>query len=141
MMDWINFTPLQSLLGGLLIGLATALLWLLNGRIAGISGITAGTFTSFGPERQWRLAFVLGLVLSSWVWLLLAPLPEVQVTSNYWLLTIAGLLVGFGARLGSGCTSGHGICGLSRLSGRSLVATVTFMTVAVVTVFVMRHVV
>ncbi|MDN8693899.1 YeeE/YedE thiosulfate transporter family protein, partial [Staphylococcus aureus] len=90
-------------------------------------------------ERWWRLAFVLGLVLSSWVWLLLAPLPEVQVTSNYQLLALAGLLVGFGARLGSGCTSGHGICGLSRLSGRSLVATVTFMTVAMVTVFVVRH--
>lgn len=141
MMDWMNFTPQQSLLGGLLIGLATAMLWLLNGRIAGISGITAGVLSSSGAERLWRLAFVLGLVLSSWVWLLLAPLPVSQVTSNYWLLAIAGVLVGFGARLGSGCTSGHGICGLSRLSGRSLVATVTFMTVAVVTVFVVRHVV
>lgn len=139
MIDWTHFTPQQSLLGGLLIGLATALLWLLNGRIAGISGITAGTFINSGTERQWRLAFVLGLVLSSWVWLLLAPLPEVQVTANYQLLAVAGLLVGFGARLGSGCTSGHGICGLSRLSGRSLVATVTFMTVAVVTVFIVRH--
>ncbi len=139
MMDWMNFTPQQSLSGGLLIGLATALLWLLNGRIAGISGITAGVLISSGSERQWRLAFVLGLVLSSWVWLLLAPLPEVQVTSNYQLLALAGLLVGFGARLGSGCTSGHGICGLSRLSVRSLVATVTFMTVAVVTVFIVRH--
>lgn len=139
MMDWINFTPLQSLLGGLLIGLATALLWLLNGRIAGISGIAAGVLSSFGAELWWRLAFVLGLVLSSWVWLLWAPLPEVQVTSNYPLLALAGLLVGFGARLGSGCTSGHGICGLSRLSGRSFVATVTFMAVAVVTVFIVRH--
>ena len=139
MMDWMNFTPQQSLLGGLLIGLATAMLWLLNGRIAGISGITAGVLISSGAERLWRLAFVLGLVLSSWVWLLLAPLPEVQVTSNYQLLALAGLLVGFGARLGSGCTSGHGICGLSRLSVRSLVATVTFMTVAVVTVFIVRH--
>ena len=138
-MDWMNFTPQQSLLGGLLIGLATALLWFLNGRIAGISGIAAGSLASSGAERWWRLAFVLGLVLSSWVWLLLAPLPEVQVTSNYQLLALAGLLVGFGARLGSGCTSGHGICGLSRLSGRSLVATVTFMTVAMVTVFVVRH--
>ena len=138
-MDWMNFTPQQSLLGGLLIGLATALLWLLNGRIAGISGIAAGSLASSGAERWWRLAFVLGLVLSSWVWLLLAPLPEVQVTSNYQLLALAGLLVGFGARLGSGCTSGHGICGLSRLSGRSLVATVTFMAVAVVTVFIVRH--
>ena len=139
MMDWMNFTPQQSLSGGLLIGLATALLWLLNGRIAGISGITAGVLISSGAERLWRLAFVLGLVLSSWVWLLLAPLPVSQVTSNYWLLAIAGVLVGFGARLGSGCTSGHGICGLSRLSGRSLVATLTFMAVAVVTVFIVRH--
>lgn len=140
MIDWTHFTPESALSGGLLIGLATALLWLLNGRIAGISGITAGVLSSSGAERLWRLAFVLGLVLSSWVWLLLAPLPVSQVTSNYWLLAIAGVLVGFGARLGSGCTSGHGICGLSRLSGRSLVATVTFMTVAVVTVFVVRHV-
>ena len=138
-MDWMNFTPQQSLLGGLLIGLATALLWLLNGRIAGISGIAAGSLASSGAERWWRLAFVLGLVLSSWVWLLLAPLPVSEVTSNYWLLAIAGVLVGFGARLGSGCTSGHGICGLSRLSGRSLVATLTFMAVAVVTVFIVRH--
>ena len=82
---------------------------------------------------------MLGLVLSSWVWLLWAPLPEVTVTANYSLLALAGVLVGFGARLGSGCTSGHGICGLSRQSGRSLVATVTFMTVAVITVFIVRH--
>jgi hypothetical protein len=141
MIDWMHFTPQSALSGGLIIGFATALLWLLNGRIAGISGIAAAALTSVGAERQWRLAFVLGLVLSSWVWLMLAPLPEVVVTSNYQLLALAGLLVGFGARLGSGCTSGHGICGLSRLSGRSLVATVTFMTVAMGTVFVVRHVV
>lgn len=141
MIDWTHFTPQSALSGGLIIGFATALLWLLNGRIAGISGIVAAALTSVGAERQWRLAFVLGLVLSSWVWLMLAPLPEVVVTSNYQLLALAGLLVGFGARLGSGCTSGHGICGLSRLSGRSLVATVTFMTVAMGTVFVVRHVV
>lgn len=141
MIDWTHFTPQSALSGGLIIGFATALLWLLNGRIAGISGIAAAALTSVGAERQWRLAFVLGLVLSSWVWLMLAPLPEVVVTSNYQLLALAGLLVGFGARLGSGCTSGHGICGLSRLSGRSLVATVTFMTVAMGTVFVVRHVV
>lgn len=139
MIDWTHFTPESALSGGLIIGFAAALLWLLNGRIAGISGITAGVLASVGAELQWRLAFVLGLVLSSWVWLLWAPLPEVLVTSNYQLLAVAGLLVGFGARLGSGCTSGHGICGLSRLSGRSLVATVTFMTVAMVTVFIVRH--
>lgn len=139
MIDWTHFTPESALLGGLMIGLACALLWLFNGRIAGVIGITAGTFTSSNQERNWRLAFILGLVLSSWLWLLLAPLPVAEVTSNYVLLAAAGLLVGIGARLGSGCTSGHGVCGLARLSVRSLVATLTFMGVAVVTVFIVRH--
>lgn len=139
MIDWTHFTPQSALLGGLMIGLACALLWLLNGRIAGISDITAGAFTSLSYERWWRLAFVLGLVLSSWLWLMLAPLPVAEVTGNYGLLAAAGLLVGIGARLGSGCTSGHGVCGLARLSVRSLVATLTFMAVAVVTVFIVRH--
>ena len=139
MIDWSQFTPETALLGGLMIGLACALLWLFNGRIAGVIGITAGTFTSLSTERQWRLAFILGLLLSSWLWLLLAPLPVAEVTSNYGLLAAAGLLVGIGARLGSGCTSGHGVCGLARLSVRSLVATLTFMGMAVVTVFIVRH--
>lgn len=139
MIDWTHFTPQSALTGGLMIGLACALLWLFNGRIAGVIGITAGTFTSSNQERYWRLAFILGLVLSSWLWLLLAPLPVAEVTGNYGLLAAAGLLVGIGARLGSGCTSGHGVCGLARLSVRSLVATLTFMGVAVVTVFIVRH--
>lgn len=139
MIDWSHFTPESALLGGLMIGLACALLWLFNGRIAGVIGITAGTFTSSNQERNWRLAFILGLVLSSWIWLLMAPLPAIDVSSNYGLLAVAGLLVGIGARLGSGCTSGHGVCGLARLSVRSLVATLTFMGVAVVTVFIVRH--
>jgi uncharacterized membrane protein YedE/YeeE len=139
MIDWDQFTPESALSGGLLIGLACALLWLLNGRIAGVIGITAGTFTSVSSERSWRLAFILGLVLSSWLWLQLAPLPKAEVTGNYGLLAAAGLLVGIGARLGSGCTSGHGVCGLARLSLRSLVATLTFMAVAVLTVFIVRH--
>lgn len=139
MIDWSHFTPQSALLGGLMIGLACALLWLCNGRIAGVIGITAGTFTSSNQERNWRLAFILGLVLSSWLWLLVAPLPVAEVSSNYGLLAAAGLLVGIGARLGSGCTSGHGVCGLARLSLRSLVATLTFMGVAVLTVFIVRH--
>ncbi len=116
-MDWMNFTPQQSLLGGLLIGLATALLWLLNGRIAGISGIAAGSLTSSGAERWWRLAFCAGIGI---VFLGLAAVGSLARSSGHVritsLLALAGLLVGFGARLGSGCTSGHGICGLSRLS-------------------------
>lgn len=139
MIDWMSFTPLQALSGGLIIGLATAFLWLLNGRIAGISGITAGIFTAAGTEKHWRLAFVAGLLLSPWLWLQFAPLPLITVTEDYVLLVVAGLLVGVGARLGSGCTSGHGVCGLARLSVRSLVATLTFMGVAVLTVFVVRH--
>ena len=139
MIDWTHFTPESALLGGLMIGLACALLWLFNGRIAGVIGITAGTFTSSNQDRNWRLAFILGLVLSSWLWLMLAPLPVTEVTSNYGLLAAAGLLVGIGARLGSGCTSGHWVCGLARLSVRSLVATLTFMGVAVATVFIVRH--
>lgn len=139
MIDWTQFTPETALLGGLMIGLVCALLWLFNGRIAGVIGITAGTFTSSNQERNWRLAFILGLVLSSWLWLMLAPLPVAEVSGNYGLLAIAGLLVGIGARLGSGCTSGHGVCGLARLSVRSLVATLTFMAVAVLIVFIVRH--
>lgn len=139
MIDWSHFTPQSALLGGLMIGLACALLWLCNGRIAGVIGITAGTFASSSNERLWRLAFIFGLVLSSWLWLLVAPLPVVEVSSNYGLLAVAGLLVGIGARLGSGCTSGHGVCGLARLSVRSLVATLTFMGLAVLTVFIVRH--
>lgn len=142
---WDAFTPGASLAGGLLIGFAASLMVVLLGRIAGISGIVggllqAGTWRS-RTQWAWRAAFVLGLLAAPWVWQLFAPLPPVRMPSNPWLIVAAGLLVGFGTRLGSGCTSGHGVCGLSRLSLRSLAATVVFMVTGAVTVYVVRHVV
>ena len=135
--DWQAFTPI-SLVGGLIIGIATVLLLLGMGRIAGISGITANLLK---PKQVagWQILFVLGLLLSPLCYALFQPLPEVTVTSSVWLLIVAGLLVGFGTRLGSGCTSGHGICGNARLSPRSLVATVTFMLLGILTVTLIRH--
>lgn len=137
--DWNNFTPWISLAGGLMIGLATVLFLLFNGRIAGISGIVGGLLTPARGDIAWRIAFVAGLVISPLVFALAAPLPEVQIEASYPVLLIAGLLVGIGTRYGSGCTSGHGICGLSRRSPRSLVATVAFMFAGFVTVYVVRH--
>jgi uncharacterized membrane protein YedE/YeeE len=135
-----HFTPIQSLLGGGLIGTAALLCWLLLGRIAGISGILAGAARAEGGERDWRLAFLAGLVLAPVVYALAGgALPVPEVTRNPAMLIVAGLLVGFGSRLGSGCTSGHGVCGLARLSRRSFAATGVFMVSAVATVFVTRH--
>jgi len=137
-----EFTPLSGLAGGIMIGAAAALLLLVNGRIAGISGITGGVFSNIGEERTWRLAFLIGLVLGPLaIAALTGTMPEITVSANWPLLVVAGLLVGYGTRMGSGCTSGHGVCGLARLSPRSLAATATFMVVAAVTVFVMRHVI
>ena len=135
------FTPISGLIGGLMIGGAAALLLLVNGRIAGISGIVAGAFTARGAELGWRAAFILGLVLGPVEVALLrgAPVP-VHVAATLPGLVIAGLLVGFGARFGAGCTSGHGVCGVSRLSPRSLVATVTFMIAGAAVVFAVRHI-
>ena len=138
---WNLFTPWASLLGGALIGLAAALLVLMNGRIAGISGILGGLLRAAGGERGWRLAFLAGLIGAPLVYGLVHPLPEVRVDAGYPLLIVAGLAVGIGTRYGAGCTSGHGVCGLSRLSLRSLAATMAFMLAGFVTVFVMRHVV
>ncbi len=138
--DWHLFTPWTSLAGGLLIGLASALLLILSGRIAGISGILGGLLAPSKGERSWRLAFLLGLVASPLAYALFAPLPQVQVEAGYPTLIVAGLLVGFGTRYGSGCTSGHGVCGLSRRSARSLVATAAFMAAGFLTVFIVRHV-
>jgi len=135
-----NFTPLSALAGGALIGLAALLLLALNGRIAGISGIVNGAIENSGAERSWRLAFVLGLVAGAGAYLLVSP-QAVVTRSGFpagWLIA-AGLLVGFGTRLGSGCTSGHGVCGLGRLSPRSLVATLTFMAFGVLATAVTRH--
>ena len=135
-----HFTPLQSLIGGLLIGFSTLLMIRLLGKIAGISGIVGQLWSADKDDRAWRFAFVAGLLLSPLLYGLFSPLPETSVvTSTPWLI-VAGLLVGFGSRLGSGCTSGHGVCGLSRLSLRSLVATLTFMATAILVVWLLRHV-
>ena len=142
---WEWFTPGASLAGGMLIGAAAALMVLLLGRILGISGIVGGLLQAAtwksASQWGWRLAFVLGLLAAPLVWQCFAPLPAVTMPHNPWLIVAAGLLVGFGTRLGSGCTSGHGVCGLSRLSLRSLAATLVFMATGAITVFVMRHVV
>lgn len=137
--DWINFTPWASLAGGLLIGLASAMFLWLNGRIAGISGIVGGLLSPVKGDVGWRIAFLLGLVSASFVYALLAPLPEVRVDADTLTLIAAGLLVGIGTRYGSGCTSGHGVCGLSRRSPRSLAATLAFMGAGFATVYAVRH--
>ncbi|MDX1755006.1 MAG: YeeE/YedE family protein [Marinobacter sp.] len=137
--DWTTFTPWTALAGGLVIGVAAALLILLNGRVAGISGILAGILTRPNQTNGWRLAFIVGLLSAPFAWLLLAEIPEIRIDAEYPMLIVAGLLVGLGTRYGSGCTSGHGVCGISRLSPRSLVATLCFMTAGFVTVYVLRH--
>lgn len=141
---WEAFTPWSALAGGALIGLAAALMVVLLGRIAGISGIVGNLLqtATWGSVGQWgwRVAFVLGMVAAPIVWQWFAPLPAMEMPSNPWVIGLAGLLVGFGTRLGSGCTSGHGVCGLSLLSLRSLAATLMFMATGVLTVFVVRHV-
>ena len=136
---WDAFTPWSSLAGGVLIGLSAALLILGSGRVAGISGIVGGLLRPGGPDTTWRLAFLGGLLVAPLLWRLFAALPEAQPVAGGGLLVVAGLLVGIGTRYGSGCTSGHGVCGLSRLSPRSLVATLAFMGAGFVTVYVVRH--
>jgi uncharacterized protein len=137
--DWNAFTPWPALIGGLLIGLAAAMFALLNGRIAGISGILGGLLKPTRGDIKWRVAFIGGLIAAPWAYNLFSALPTVQIDAGYGALVAAGLLVGVGTRYGSGCTSGHGVCGLSRLSPRSLVATLTFMGAGFVMVFVLRH--
>ena len=125
--DWQSFTPWASLAGGILIGAAASLLILLNGRIAGISGILGGLFRPKKGDIGWRAAFIAGLIGATLIYRLFTELPAIQIDANNGVLIAAGLIVGIGTRYGSGCTSGHGVCGLSRLSPRSLVATITFM--------------
>ena len=138
--DWLHFTPASAFAGGLLIGLAAALLILLEGRIAGISGIVGGLLQPLRKgDVAWRMAFALGLVAAPLLYRALAELPQSRIDAGWATLVVAGLLVGFGSRLGSGCTSGHGVCGLSRLAPRSLVATLTFMGAGFATVFAARH--
>lgn len=135
--DWTHFTPWTSLAGGVVIGLAAAMLVLLNGRIAGISGIVGGLVAARRGDTAWRVAFVLGLFAAPLVMLLYATAPRIDAGAG--TLVVAGLLVGLGTSYGSGCTSGHGVCGLSRLSPRSLVATAAFMAAGVATVYLARH--
>lgn len=137
--DWANFTPWLSLAGGLLIGFAAAMFVLLNGRIAGISGILGGLLRPAQGDIGWRVAFIAGLIVAPIVFGVATPLPDVQIDAGTGTLILAGLLVGVGTRYGAGCTSGHGVCGISRLSPRSLVATAAFMFAGFVTVFVVRH--
>ncbi|KLO01892.1 YeeE/YedE family protein [Morganella morganii] len=133
--DSAAFTPVSAALGGLMIGIAVAVLLLFNGRIAGISGIFANMFTK---QSGWRMAFIAGLAGAPWVYRLFAGQPDVVIAADYPLLIAAGLLVGFGTRLGNGCTSGHGICGMARLSKRSFAAVAVFMVSAFLTVWLMK---
>jgi uncharacterized membrane protein YedE/YeeE len=137
--DWPHFTPWAALAGGLLIGLASAMFLLVNGRIAGISGILGGLLRPNKGDIGWRIAFLAGLVGAPLVYGVFAALPSVQVDADNATLIIAGLLVGMGTRYGSGCTSGHGVCGLSRRSPRSMAATAAFMMAGFVTVFAVRR--
>jgi uncharacterized membrane protein YedE/YeeE len=139
MIDWINFTPWTALAGGLLIGLAAAVFVLFNGRIAGISGILGGLLRAQPGDVGWRAAFLAGLMAAPVLYRLVVALPEVTVDAGEGTLVVAGLLVGVGTRYGAGCTSGHGVCGISRMSPRSLTATATFMFAGFVTVYIVRH--
>ena len=137
---WAHFTPWTALAGGMLIGLAASLFILLGGRIAGISGILGGLLRPAGGDVAWRLLFLAGIVLVPFGWSLVAALPAASIDADGATLLVAGLLVGIGTRYGAGCTSGHGVCGVARLSPRSLAATATFVAAGFVTVWLLRHV-
>jgi uncharacterized membrane protein YedE/YeeE len=138
--DWTTFTPWSALAGGAIIGVAVVLFALFNGRVTGISGIVGGLLRPAFPDWTWRAAFLAGLIVTPIVFGLFAGPPDLTIRAGYPILVVAGLLVGFGTRYGSGCTSGHGVCGVSRLSPRSLVATLAFMAAGFATVFVTHHV-
>jgi len=137
--DWTVFTPASALAGGAILGFAAAIFGLVNGRIAGVSGIVGGLLRPTSPDTAWRAAFIAGLIAAPIVYVVFAQLPPIVIDGGYPLLIVAGLLVGVGTRYGAGCTSGHGVCGLSRASPRSIVATLVFMGAGFATVFVMRH--
>jgi uncharacterized membrane protein YedE/YeeE len=137
--DWNAYTPISALIGGAVIGAAAAALLVLNGRIAGVSGILGGLLRPARGDIAWRAAFVAGLVAAPLAYGAFAVLPEIRVDAGPAVLVAAGLLVGIGTRYGSGCTSGHGVCGISRLSPRSIVATLVFMAAGFATVYVARH--
>ncbi len=135
-----SFDPFSALLGGALIGLSSTLLMMLTGRIAGISGILGGCLTFVDSDKIWRFAFILGLILAPFASNFLGyPLPTPRMPASWLIVVIAGILVGFGSRLGGGCTSGHGVCGVARLSTRSIVATGIFMSTAIIVVSIVRH--
>lgn len=138
--DWYAFTPWSALAGGVMIGLAAGAFVLLNGRIAGISGIVGGLLRPAPGDTLWRVAFIGGMIAAPLLWQMFDRLPGIRIEAGYPLLIVAGLLVGFSTRLGAGCTSGHGVCGISRLSPRSLLATGCFMATGFATVFLARHV-
>jgi uncharacterized protein len=138
--DLIHFTPYASFAGGLLIGIAAAMLILFNGRIAGVSGIIGQLLNGVNRDNLWRIAFVLGIVVAPAIWQAWIGDLEIEIQTNALWLIIAGLLVGVGTSHGSGCTSGHGICGLSRFSMRSVIATLSFMISGMLTVYIVRHV-
>jgi uncharacterized membrane protein YedE/YeeE len=138
--DWTAFTPWSALAGGAMIGIAAVLFALFNGRVAGISGIVGGLLRPAFRDAAWRVAFLAGLIVAPIVYRLSAGVPDLTIDANYPTLVVAGILVGVGTRYGSGCTSGHGVCGLSRLSPRSLVATLAFMAAGFATVFATRHI-
>ena len=136
-----NFTPVSALAGGVVIGGAATLLLLLNGRVAGISGILGGLLTPVDGDILWRLAFLGGLVVGAFAWISAVPSAPLLIDTSIPMLIAGGFLTGLGARLGGGCASGHGVCGLGRVSTRSIAATLTFMVTCGITVFVMRHVI
>lgn len=136
----LDSIPWHAAAGGLVIGIAVSLLLLVNGRIAGISGIVGGLYRMQKGDIAWRVAFISGLVFSVAIWKFFFDLPQIQIEASYTMLVLAGLLVGYGTRLGSGCTSGHGVCGLSRRSPRSIAATAAFMLTGFATVYLIRHV-
>ena len=137
--DWLNFTPWSSLAGGALIGLAASLFVVANGRIAGISGLIGSLLQRGSEGGSEKALFLLGLLISPLLWGSFSSLPKIEFQSGWFGLIVAGVLVGIGTRYGSGCTSGHGVCGISRLSPRSMIATACFMFSGFVTVFVLRH--
>lgn len=138
--DFAHFTPVSAFAGGILIGLAAAMLILFNGRIAGISGILGGALRfSETRQNQWRFFFLIGLIISPWAYGLFLALPTVEIHTSTWGIILAGLLVGYGSRLGSGCTSGHGVCGIARFSRRSMAATLAFIASGMITVYLVRH--
>ncbi|PJI97554.1 hypothetical protein CLU85_2346 [Acidovorax sp. 69] len=140
LIDWTHFTPWAAMAGGVMLGLASALFVLLNGRILGISGIVGGLLRPRVGDVGWRVAFVLGMLVAPGLYWLVAGPAQPRIDAGWGMVVLAGLLVGVGTRYGSGCTSGHGVCGLSRMSPRSLVATLAFMGAGFVTVFLIRHV-